>query len=263
MLRKVVSKVAWVGRTASMVFGLALVLALMIGAASVALAGTGVGGVFNLGQTNTVNALTRLAGSVAGSSLVIDNNSTGTGATALDLQVEPGKPPMKVNRTTKVANLNADTVDGLDSTRLVEARGDVNGNAANFSGILEHSEGSSFLNTGFHTVVAHATKGTPVDVLLSCPSQTGAGTLRIVNNTPNFGDSQRVWVDDGSANPSFNTLGQNQSIDKTVSPSGDHFTIQVASIFNANRMATIELFTEQFGPSVCVAKSHVIYTFAP
>ena len=89
-----------------------------------------------------------------------------------------------------------------------------------------------------------------------------AGTLRIINNTTEFGDSQRVWVDDGSANPSFNTLGQNQSIDKTVSFSGDHFTIQVASVFNTNRMATMELFTEQFGPSVCEADAHVIYTFA-
>lgn len=244
-----------------MVFGLALVLALMFGVASMALAGTGVGGVFNLGVTNTVNALTKLTGSVAGPSLQIDNNSTNTAATALDLQVEPNKPPMKVNRTTKVTNLNADRLDGLDSTRLVEARGDINGNSANFSGILEHSEGASFLNTGFHTVVAHATKGPPVNVLLSCPSQTGAGTLRIVNNSADFGDSQRVWVDDGSANPSFNTLGQNQSVDKSVSPNGDHFTIQVSSVFNANRLATIELFTEQFGPSVCVAKAHVIYTF--
>jgi hypothetical protein len=145
---------------------------------------------------------------------------------------------------------------------FVKVRGDINGNPADFRGILAHSEGSSFLNTGFHTVVAHATKGPPVDVLLSCPSQTGAGTLRIVNKTQEFGDSQRVWVDDGSANPSFDTLGQNQTIDKSVSPNGDHFTIQVASVFNANRLATIELFTEQFGPSVCEADAHVIYTFA-
>src|SRR5918912_1319871 len=102
MFRSVASKVAWVGRTASMVFGLALVLALVFGVASMALAGTGVGGVFNLGVTNTVNALTKLTGSVAGPSLQIDNNSTNTAATALDLQVEPNKPPMKVNRTTKV-----------------------------------------------------------------------------------------------------------------------------------------------------------------
>ena len=37
-----------------------------VAAATIALAGTGVGGIFNLGQENTVNAQTSLKGSVAG-----------------------------------------------------------------------------------------------------------------------------------------------------------------------------------------------------
>jgi hypothetical protein len=98
---------------------LAVVGALTIVTASTALAGSGVGGVFNLGKTNTVNAITKLVGSVIGASLVIDNNSTDPAATALNLQVEPGKTPMKVNSTTKVANLNADTVDGRNGTTLL------------------------------------------------------------------------------------------------------------------------------------------------
>jgi hypothetical protein len=102
---------------------LAVVAALTLATASVAVAGSGVGGVFNLGQTNTVNAITKLVGSVTGASLVVDNNSTGTGATALDLQVEPGKTPMKVNSTTKVANLNADRLDGKDSTQFANGVG--------------------------------------------------------------------------------------------------------------------------------------------
>lgn len=245
MMRSVASKVAWVGRTASMVFGLALVLALMVGVATAALGANG--DFFKVGKGNVASAVSTLTKNGAGPALRL---KVGSGA------------PLAVNSSTRVANLNADRLDGLDSTRLIEARGDVSGNSANFSGILEHSEGASFLNTGLHTVVAHAPEGPPVDVLLSCPSQTSAGTLRIVNNTSEFGDSQRVWVDDGSANPSFNTLGQDQFIDRSVSQTGDHFTIQVASVFNSNRMATMELFTEQFGPSVCVAKAHVIYTFA-
>lgn len=266
-MRSVASKVVWMARATTTVVGLAIMLALLFGVASAALAGTGVGGVFNLGVKNTVNAVTQLVSTSgagpAGPMLRIDNNSSATGATGLEILTEAGKPPMKVNSATKVASLNADKLDNLDSTRFVQGGADINGNVnSNFRGLVEHSEGASFLNTGFHTVVAHAAKGPPVDVLLSCPSQTSAGTLRIVNNTTDFGDSQRVWVDNGSANPSFDTLGQNQSIDKSVSPSGDHFTIQVASVFNANRMATMELFTEAFGPSVCVAKAHVIYTFA-
>jgi hypothetical protein len=41
MIRTAAKKVAWVGRTAAMVFGLALVLAVMLGLATAALAGTG------------------------------------------------------------------------------------------------------------------------------------------------------------------------------------------------------------------------------
>jgi hypothetical protein len=98
--------------------GLAVILALSVGLASTALAGTGVGSAFNLGKTNTVSAISKLVGSVAGPSLFIDNNSTNSAATALDLQVEAGKAPMKVNSATKVANLNADKLDGMDAGQL-------------------------------------------------------------------------------------------------------------------------------------------------
>jgi hypothetical protein len=111
-IRRLFSGVLRLVRSTSLVVGLAVMMALMVGVASSALAGTGIGGVFNLGKTNSVNAVTKLAGSVPGASLVVDNNSTGTGVTALDLQVEPGKAPMKVDSQTKVANLNADKLDG-------------------------------------------------------------------------------------------------------------------------------------------------------
>ena len=114
-IRRLFSGVVRLVRSTSLVVGLAVMMALMVGVASSALAGTGIGGVFNLGKTNSVNAVTKLAGSVPGASLVVDNNSTGSAATALDLQVEPGKAPMKVNSGTKVANLNSDTLDGIDS----------------------------------------------------------------------------------------------------------------------------------------------------
>jgi hypothetical protein len=47
----------------------AVVLALTVGLASSALAGTGAGARFDLGKTNTVNAITKLVGSVAGPGL--------------------------------------------------------------------------------------------------------------------------------------------------------------------------------------------------
>jgi hypothetical protein len=112
MMGKAAKKVMLVGRATTFMVGLAVILALTVGLASTALAGTGIGARLDLGKTNTVNAVTKLVGSVAGPSLQIDNNSTNATATALDLQVEPGKAPMKVNSEAKVANLNADKLDG-------------------------------------------------------------------------------------------------------------------------------------------------------
>jgi hypothetical protein len=119
MLANTTKKVMLVGKATTFMVGLAVILALTVGLASSALAGTGVGATFNLGKTNTVNAITKLAGSVVGPSLTIDNNSADPSATALDLQVEPGKAPMKVNSGTKVPNLNSDTVDGKHADQLV------------------------------------------------------------------------------------------------------------------------------------------------
>ena len=118
MTKRIFSKVVWFGRATTFMVGLAVILALTVGLASTALAGTGVGSAFNLGKTNTVSAISKLVGSVAGPSLLIDNNSTNSAATALDLQVEAGKAPMKVNSGAKVANLNADKLDGMDAGQL-------------------------------------------------------------------------------------------------------------------------------------------------
>jgi len=86
--------------------------------ATAAVAGTGVGGVFNLGKTNQVNATTGLKGAVAGAQLSVSNTNTGAGASGINVQVASGKPPIVTNSSSKVQNLNADQLDGLDSTQL-------------------------------------------------------------------------------------------------------------------------------------------------
>jgi hypothetical protein len=83
-----------------------------------ALAGTGIGGVFNLGKTNTVNASTVLTGSTSGGLLNVRNASTAAQAAGIVIHTENGKSPLVLNSTTKVKNLNADTLDGVDSAAL-------------------------------------------------------------------------------------------------------------------------------------------------
>jgi hypothetical protein len=118
MIRSVASKVMWVGRATVFLMGLALMLALVFGIASTAFGANG--GNFILGSlNNTATAITKLTGTVGGGpALQVSNPSTATGSTALDLQVATGKAPMKVNRTTKVANLNSDLLDGKSSEVL-------------------------------------------------------------------------------------------------------------------------------------------------
>lgn len=97
MLRNVASKVIRVGRTASAVFGLALVL----GIATMALGANG--DFFKVGRSNLASAVSTLT-------------KSGTGP-ALSLRVDSGAP-LAVNSGTRVANLNADKLDGNDSAQF-------------------------------------------------------------------------------------------------------------------------------------------------
>jgi hypothetical protein len=81
--------------------GLSVILAVVMGVASMALAANGKP--FLLGRTNVATAVSTLVKKGAGP--------------ALDLRVGSG-PPLRVNSSAPVANLNADKVDGQDASSL-------------------------------------------------------------------------------------------------------------------------------------------------
>jgi hypothetical protein len=77
------------------------------------------GGNFILGNPNSASSTTSLSAPISGKkALQLTNTSTGAGATALGLNVASGHSPFTVNSGTKVTNLNADKLDGIDSTGL-------------------------------------------------------------------------------------------------------------------------------------------------
>jgi hypothetical protein len=112
----------------------------VLGGATVALAGSGIGGVFNLGQSNSVDAKTALTGASPSAQLQVTNTSAAGGTSGLAVNsgsgattgvftntgggpaggffVSAGVKPFTVNSQTKVGNLNADLLDGLDSPSL-------------------------------------------------------------------------------------------------------------------------------------------------
>ena len=75
--KKVLSGILWLGRGAATMMGLVVILALVLGVATSALAGTGVGATFDLGRTNTVDAMSRLVGSTNNALLKIENDDGG------------------------------------------------------------------------------------------------------------------------------------------------------------------------------------------
>lgn len=156
-MRGAISKVMWVGRATVFLVGLAVILALVFGAASTALGKNG--DPFILGKaTNTATKVTGLIGKVAtGSALVVKNPS---GGSALDLSV--GDPavdpsfktvaPMKVDSQAKVANLNADELDGKDLGNIDPLTASVGGSSGNIQGGAEGAISASKIRTGVFVV---------------------------------------------------------------------------------------------------------------
>jgi hypothetical protein len=128
---------------------LGAVVSTLVLAAATAMAGTGVGAVFNLGRTNSVDAQSILRGEVAGRSLQITNTGTGAG---LGITVEGGNPPIVVDPSAgKATNLNADELDGLSSTAFLRA-----GQLLEISGRLRHGDpDETILRAGPFRIMAH------------------------------------------------------------------------------------------------------------
>ena len=187
-----------IGRVTVFSVGLLVTLALVLGLAGVALAGTGAGAAFNLGRVNAVDRISQLVGSTNKPMLRVDNNSAGTDATALDLRVEPGRAPMRVDSSTQVSNLNADFVDGRSASSFVanstyrlgqgqERTGTLLGDG---SKVLSQSclPGDRLLSGGPASVNASS------DVLDSFASDTATWQARINDSAVAGGDSFTVVV---------------------------------------------------------------------
>ena len=82
-------------------------------ATTAAIAGSGVGAVFNLGQTNHVNETTELTGAKAGGAQLQVTNTSSTGsATGLSVTTAAGKPPLTVSNKVLIPKLNAQYLNG-------------------------------------------------------------------------------------------------------------------------------------------------------
>jgi hypothetical protein len=172
----------------------------------VALGGTtyaATGGNFILGKSNSASSTTALTAPVAGKGLQVTNTSTGAGATALGLNVASGKAPFTVNSGTKVANLNADKLDGIDSSGFLSS-------ASVKKLSFEASVGPS--EPVLATVGPYTIKG-------QCADLMGTTGLRLIANGP-AGTSDYLYTE--ALNDSTFTHRSGQL---SLSGSGDNFII--------------------------------------
>ena len=152
----------------------------------VALGGTtyaATGGNFILGRSNTASSTTSLSSSGSGPALKATNTSIGT---AGSFNVTAGHPPLKVNSGTKVANLNADKLDGKDSTALLDKC--PSPATVKFGRICAGSPGTATFWTGAEDYCA--------GLGLRLPSLGEAITLAKGFDVPGVADTgQRFWSD--------------------------------------------------------------------
>jgi hypothetical protein len=95
--------------------------AISITALVISLGGAGysaTGGNFILGATNSATSLTKLNASIANAALSLSNQTNAAGATGLSITTAGDRPPLVVNSEVKVARLNADSLDGINSTEF-------------------------------------------------------------------------------------------------------------------------------------------------
>jgi hypothetical protein len=198
-------------------------------AATAAVAGTGVGGVFNLGRINKVDAGTTLSGG-APKLLIIKNTGTGPSAVGLAITVPAGKPPLQVSSNARVANLNSDLLDGNDSTDFVNGHGSYQQNQVDmpFAG----GDGVEVLvHAGFFRI------------RYVCPnSEAEDGTFRITNLTTGNVDT---FIDHGGASPEYTVIPTNATSDRNAAHAGDRIQIQLAS--PTSGVADITMFSVHRG----------------
>jgi hypothetical protein len=190
------------------------------------------GGNFILGKSNTASSKSTLSAPIADKALTVTNNSTKAGATALGLNVASGHPPFGVNSATKVANLNADQVDGQSSTAFGQVR--------DFS----------------HTIAAASAGPPPFDMLtfrgltLSSEGRIISGPLLecdLEATTTDAGQIDNAWTFEGTSSTTALASGNSTPV--------DHFLVARARGNGSRSVGQLVFHNKVTGRTITVAYS--------
>jgi hypothetical protein len=185
---------------------LGAVIAVTTVAATAAFAGSGIGGVFNLGQTNTVNGTSLLSGATSSPQLQVTNTAGTAGATGVGISVASGEPPLVVNSSTQVANLNASLLDGRSSSAFLSSAPKAVGSGNLTDGAVAQPQLSQkflrqiFLVAGYRAVAFAGFEDVNNEPFIELQCHNGNASLDLVigpgnlNGIPDTGDFNLAWV---------------------------------------------------------------------
>lgn len=220
----------------------AMIVALVgvfLGLGGVGVAATG--GNFILGQPNTADKTTALSSNVTtGPTLQLTNTST---KPAARFTTSSGVAPFAVDRSTRVANLNADQLDAINSTGFVRGKS------------------AQVVSSRITTANDHSAPFVPI---ITVP---GFGTLK--GQCPDFNGSYMYFFStdtsgweviekyDGSApvvitSPSTNVV-------QDARPGGDHFTLGLGHGVGTSALtATVDVFSNWDSTNGCTWQAQAV-----
>jgi hypothetical protein len=225
LAKTILAGVWWLGRGTATIMGIAVMLALTVGLASTALAGTGIGARFDLGKINKVNAMSTLVGNVDGPLLTLKNTNDPFIRTfrnvPLSLETRPDaggqRPaPMQIDSDTLVQSLNADLLDGKGAAEFATGRG----GKANDADKLDGKDSTAFVPTkiyevqdrrpglGSNSVTSRFATCDPGDPALSGGgfSTDPSGDTLVSSLRSSTSQWQAVYRDGGSANSDIGAI---------------------------------------------------------
>jgi type IV pilus assembly protein PilA len=233
-----------------MVFGLALVLALIFGLARAALSATGSN--FVLGKANEATTVTKLTSTVAGPALTLVNQSTDAAATALNINVASGNAPLRVNAAAGTAtNLSADELDGKDSSAFY-----AQGSKVADSSRADRADSAASASSAADADLLDGKDSSEFQASNPCPADTmfheGACIETISQGPAAFPNAEASCLQDGRRLP---TVAELQTFRLKQDLSGAEFTSHVWFDANGSSQTQKVMLVDQDGRQSVVSGS--------
>jgi hypothetical protein len=214
---------------------------------------------FVLGTTDRVNAATKVTNLQANGTTVnpvdaplmtLENKSTSTNATPLSLVAAANHSPLKVNTQTKVTNLNADQLDGKDSSALIQGKG----KTYNLAVAIQRLSNQFNLYKPSPPVVPGL-----VNVWFQCPP-TGSVTGDEVD-FENLGDTENLfWRNDRVPNAQFVGMVADDVFGFPVEGSGDLTTATVNGLPGGVQTTSWIQVASKLNPTTCYFQVQALTT---